>query len=102
VADKSDDTESQIVEEPSEDFDGPHYWLTAPATYCDYFVVDAWVPQGIVRLALGEVAEPGRPPLFRLGIAMPIADARELAETLIKAIQAAPVRKAPPRPASKT
>jgi hypothetical protein len=102
VADKSDD----IERESEENLEGPNYWLAAPATYCDYFLVDAWGGPRIVRMAFGEVAETGRRPLFRVGIAMPIDVAKELADILREVIQraerAADTPAAPARPASKT
>jgi 2-polyprenyl-6-methoxyphenol hydroxylase-like FAD-dependent oxidoreductase len=78
----------------------PQRWLANPATYCDFFVVDYWAPPRIVRIALGESAGNGHPPFFRVGIAMPLEDARELAETLLRARREkgkAPTKPAPPK-----
>jgi hypothetical protein len=101
VAGKSDDTQGENQEKPAY-LEDPYHWLSAPATYCDYFVVDAWVPPGIIRIALGETANVGHPPFFRVGIAIPVEDAKELAETLLKAIRGAEAEKVPTKPAPKT
>ena len=61
-------------------------WLEQPAIFCDYFSVEAWKRPGIARFAFGEYTGEDVPPLYRVGLAMPINIAKMLLEELTEAI----------------
>jgi hypothetical protein len=57
-------------------------WLMPPAIYADHFSLSGLRSARIVRLAFAEYVGKNKPPLYRVGIAMPLADAKELVRVL--------------------
>jgi hypothetical protein len=59
-------------------------WLQQPAIFVDNYSAALWPQAGVVRIAFGEALGGDVAPLYRLGIAMPVADARRLLQTLLR------------------
>ena len=59
-------------------------WLQQPAIFVDHYCAALWPQAGVVRIAFGESLGGDVLPLYRLGIAMPVADARALLQTLTR------------------
>jgi hypothetical protein len=67
-------------------------WLENPAIFCDTFSVDFFTDSNIFRLAFGEYTDKEHYPYFRVGVALPFADAKALARTLTRLIKEAEER----------
>jgi len=78
--------DSHVTLKPPEDEVG-YRWLQNPAIFCDYFSLDVMADSGIVRIALGEFVHPEYTALFRVGVAMPIADAEMMAKVILQSIE---------------
>ena len=72
----------------AEDDPGWH-WMLPRATFCDYFILEAYEDSSVVRIAFGDWLDKETSPLFRHAIVLPIADAKMLAKRLGEAIQEA-------------
>jgi len=59
-------------------------WLQQPGNFVDHFAAALWSEAGIVRIAFGETLSGDVAPLYRLGIAIPVADARRLLQCLTR------------------
>jgi hypothetical protein len=59
-------------------------WLQQPAIFVDHYSAALWPQAGVVRISFGETLGGDVTPLYRLGIAMPVADARALLRTLTR------------------
>jgi hypothetical protein len=69
---------------------GPEWrWLREPGIFCDAYTLDIWKDSQIVRIAFGEYTERGVSPFYRVGIAMPLSDAKLFLRALTRAIKEA-------------
>jgi hypothetical protein len=76
------------IEMADEDADDRLYrWLEPPPTYVDHFSVRAFSAAGIMRMSFGEWLSRTRPAIYRVGLAMPISDARSLHTALGEALK---------------
>jgi hypothetical protein len=63
------------------------YWLRETAVFCDAYTLQVWKESQIVRFAFGEYTDGETKPFYRVGIAMPLSDAKTLLRSLTRAIK---------------
>jgi hypothetical protein len=73
--------------EEEDNEDRLYNWLGPAPTYVDHFALRAFSSSGVMRIAFGEWLSRKRSPIYRVGIAMPIPDARVLLRELRDALK---------------
>jgi hypothetical protein len=89
-----------VEEKPGAQTDDGWDWMQVPATFVDYYSLDVMARAGYVRLAFAEYTSKSSPPIYRIGLVMPISDAKVLARQLARMIREAEARMAAEAPLS--
>ncbi len=67
--------------------DGHGYdWLAPQAIFCDFFALDK-IQGDIIRFSFAEYVGNDHPPIYRVGIAMPVSDAKVMLSVLQRALE---------------
>src|SRR5258708_38638922 len=62
-------------------------WMREPAIFCDAYSLQVWTFSNTVRFAFGEYTDEDTFPFYRVGVVMPLSDAKQLYLSLGRALK---------------
>ena len=83
----SRETRAQSKDDREEEYRKAYGWLQPQPMYADHYTAAIFSSQGVLRIAFGEWVGSGYPAIYRIGITLPLKEARRLNRTLTRLLK---------------